>query len=106
MKSINLNRLMSAFSLVLLLTISVRSNEIWNEAMLFNKKGEELGQWLVDTQTIQEYTGIKGEHVLMNVRNLYTRAVSGVNYKFTMEMLVGGSEVKEVIMLSFILSLF
>jgi hypothetical protein len=93
MKSRNIN-IAWTLSCIALLTVAVESLEDrWNDAMLFNKKGEELANWLVETETIQEYTGLKGEHVVMNVRNLYTQAVSGVNYKFTMEMLVGGNEV-------------
>jgi hypothetical protein len=65
----------------------------WSEAMMTNTKGQELAEWLVETEQIQEYTGLEGKHELMNVRKLYTQVVSGVNYKFLMEMLVGGNEV-------------
>ena len=73
--------------------VSAYNSGNWNEAMsvVHNKKVQELGKWVLPE--LPEYTGLKGEHVIMNVRNIYTQAVSGVNYKFTLEILVDGSEV-------------
>ncbi|RMZ93640.1 hypothetical protein BpHYR1_045171 [Brachionus plicatilis] len=45
-----------------------------------------LARW--SANQMSSYTGVLGQHNLMTVRNLMTQVVNGINYKFTIDLLV------------------
>lgn len=45
-----------------------------------------LAKW--SANQMSSYTDLEGQHNLMSVRNLMTQVVNGINYKFTIDLLV------------------
>jgi hypothetical protein len=80
----------------LLMVATVYTHGVWTHSMN-TEKGFELAQWAIDNHLIQDYTKLDGKHKVMNVRNMYMHTSNGINYKFTAEILVEGSEVKKII---------
>ena len=52
----------------------------------------DIARW--STSQLSGYTGIQGDHNVMTVRNVQTQIVNGVNYKFTLDVLVAGADNK------------
>lgn len=45
-----------------------------------------LARW--SASQMSSYTEVLGDHNLMTVRNLMTQVVNGINYKFTIDLLI------------------
>jgi len=60
----------------------------------------DIARWT--TSQLSSYTGIEGDHSVMSVRNVQTQVVNGINYKFTVDVLVGTAENKYFVIISFI----
>ncbi len=52
----------------------------------------DIARW--SSSQLSGYTGIQGDHNVMTVKNVQTQVVSGVNYKFTLELLVASADNK------------
>jgi hypothetical protein len=52
----------------------------------------EIAKWA--TVNLPEYTKVNGEYSLLTIRDLRTQVVSGMNYKFTLDLLLGTPEYK------------
>lgn len=46
----------------------------------------QIAKWTASQ--LSGYTNIQGDHTVMTVRNLKTQVVAGVNYRFTLDVLV------------------
>lgn len=55
---------------------------------------QELSRWA--TKSLPQYTGIQGEHTIMTARQVTKQVVSGVNYKFILDVLVKNEDGKYV----------
>lgn len=51
-----------------------------------------IARWT--SSQLSGYTNIAGDHTVMTVRNLKTQVVSGVNYRFTLDVLIQGEDNK------------
>lgn len=50
----------------------------------------DLARW--STSQLSAYTGVQGDHTVMTARNVQTQVVAGVNYKFTLDLVISNSE--------------
>lgn len=49
-----------------------------------------LARW--STSQLSAFTGIKGDHTVMTARNVQTQVVAGINYKFTVDLVINNIE--------------
>jgi hypothetical protein len=52
----------------------------------------EIARWT--TANLAQYTNVQGTYTTLTVRNLRTQVVSGINYRFTLDVLLGTPENK------------
>lgn len=52
----------------------------------------DLAKW--STSQLSAFTNIEGEHTVLSVRNVMTQVVAGINYKFTIDLLVASEDNK------------
>jgi hypothetical protein len=52
----------------------------------------EIAKWA--TLNLPQYTKVKGQYSVLTIRDLRTQIVSGINYKFTLDVLLGTNENK------------
>ena len=64
----------------------------WTEQTAITDKVMDLARWT--TSQLSGYTGIQGDHSVMSVRNVQTQVVNGINYKFTVDVLVATNDNK------------
>ena len=64
----------------------------WTEQTAITDEVMDVARWT--TSQLAGYTGIEGDHTVMTVRNLKTQIVNGINYSFTLDVLVSGADNK------------
>jgi hypothetical protein len=64
----------------------------WTEQTAITDSIMEIARWT--TSQLSGFTGIKGDHSVMTVRNVQTQVVNGINYKFTVDVLVATNDNK------------
>lgn len=62
----------------------------WTEQNAVTDEVMDLARW--STSQLSAFTGIKGDHTVMSARNVKTQVVSGINYSFTVDLVVNNSE--------------
>ena len=72
----------------------------WTEQTAVTDDVMDLARWT--TSQLSGYTGIQGDHSVMSVRNVQTQIVNGVNYKFTIDVLIAAEDNKYVVSYIFI----
>lgn len=84
------------FKLIVLVAMIVASQAMpemaggWTSQTTIDDHIMDLARWT--TSQLSGYTGIQGDHNVMTVRNVQTQIVSGVNYKFTVDVLIHGAD--------------
>lgn len=64
----------------------------WTEQTAITDEVMDIARWT--TSQLSSYTGIQGDHSVMTVKNLKTQIVNGINYSFTLDVLVSGADNK------------
>ncbi len=67
----------------------------WTQQTAVTDDVMDLARWT--TSQLSGYTGIQGDHSVMSVRNVQTQIVNGVNYKFTIDVLIAAEDNKYVV---------
>ncbi len=57
-----------------------------------NEQAMDIARWT--TSNLAAQTNVAGTYTMMSIRNLRTQIVSGTNYKFTLDVLLGTPENK------------
>lgn len=80
------------FKLIVLVAMIVASQAMpemtggWSSQTVIDDHIMDLARWT--SSQLSGYTGVQGEHNVMTVRNVQTQVVDGVNYKFTLDVLI------------------
>jgi hypothetical protein len=61
----------------------------WTQTNVITDEMMSLASWA--TSQLSAFTGVSGEHTVMTLRNMQTQVVSGINYKFTVDVLAQDS---------------
>jgi len=61
----------------------------------------DLAKWCASQ--LNGFTDVEGDHTVMTVRNLKTQVVSGINYRFTLDVLIASEDNKYFVICFFIL---
>jgi hypothetical protein len=64
--------------------------EEWTAQTAITDVVMNLARW--SAAQLSAYTGIKGEHTVMTVKNVQTQFWAGINYKFTLDVLINNSK--------------
>ena len=75
----------------------------WTEQTAITDSIMEIARWT--TSQLSGFTGIKGDHSVMTVRNVQTQVVNGINYKFTVDVLIAADDNKYIVCICIILDL-
>jgi hypothetical protein len=52
----------------------------------------DIAKW--SASQLNGFTDVQGDHTVMTVRNLRTQVVSGINYRFTLDVLIANEDNK------------
>ena len=90
--------------LVALFAIITIANAVggWTEQIVITEEVMELARWST-SQLSQHTNGI--DHTIMTVKNLKTQNANGINYKFTLDIVVALEDDKYEVILSFLIKL-
>jgi len=87
------------FKLVIVLVVAIAATQAspssiggWTEQTAITDKVMDLARWT--TSQLSGFTGIQGDHSVMTVRNVQTQVVNGINFKFTVDVLVATNDNK------------
>lgn len=71
----------------------------WTEQTAITDKVMDIARWT--TSQLSGFTGIQGDHSVMTVRNVQTQVVNGINYKFTVDVLIAADDNKYIVCILF-----
>jgi hypothetical protein len=98
------------FKLVIVLVVAIAATQAspssiggWTEQTAITDKVMDLARWT--TSQLSGFTGIQGDHSVMTVRNVQTQVVNGINYKFTIDVLIAADDNKYIVCIYIILDL-
>jgi hypothetical protein len=62
----------------------------WTDQTSITDDISNIAKWSMSQ--LSAYTGVEGEHNLMQISNVQTQVVSGINYKMTVDVLIQSSD--------------
>jgi hypothetical protein len=89
------------FLIVLLAAVCVAQAQIaggWVSQTAITEDAMDIARW--STSNLAAQTNANGFYTMMSIRNLKTQVVSGINYKFTLDVILGTPENKYYVRLS------
>lgn len=79
-------------AVILVATSNAASIGGWTEQTAITDSIMDIARFA--TSQLSGYTGIQGDHSVMQVKNVKTQIVNGINYQFTVDVLVGTADNK------------
>ena len=71
----------------------------WNPQSAITQQVLDIARW--STNNLAEATNVAGTYTQLTIRNLQTQVVNGINYKFTLDVLLNTPDNKYVVSLHF-----